>query len=264
MTDPILDRMLAAVDVSKRAGEIALDFFANRDALAVESKGLQDLVSNADRETEQHVREQLNSLFPDDGVVGEEFEARKGDSEFTWVIDPIDGTANFVRGIPYWCVALACVDRSRAVVGVVRDPVHSETFHARFGGGAFLNDAPMRTSSSNSLSDGIFAVSTFTEGKQWPPYRMSALLSEQHGLCYATGSGALNLAYVACGRFIGFAEDLMMGWDCLAGLLLVEEAGGYASQYELGAMLTHGGSVVASAPGVAGRVRSMLESFPES
>ena len=264
MTDPIESRLQSAIEICQRAGEIALAHFGNRDKLDIESKGPQDLVSNADRETEQFIRNELQKLFPKDGIVGEEFAASTGDSEFTWIIDPIDGTANFVRGISFWCVALACVDRSKAVVGVVHDPIHSETFHGCVGGGAHLNGLPIRTSSSQSLSDGIFGVSSFTTGAYRPSSSIVASLTKQHGLFYATGSGALNLAYVACGRFIGFAEELMMGWDCIAGLLLVEEAGGYVEEIDLSSMLARGGSVAASAPGVADQMLALLGPVPKA
>ncbi len=258
MIDPIELRLQSAIEIGQRAGKIAIEFFRNRDSLAIESKGFQDLVSNADRETEQFVRGELQRLFPGDGIVGEEFAASAGNSEFTWVIDPIDGTANFLRGIPFWCVALACVDRSKPVVGVIHDPLHEETFHGYAGNGAYLNGTPIQISSCRSVSEGIFGVSSFTDGTFRSSSEIVAALAERNGMFHATGSGALNLAYVACGRFIGFSETTMMGWDCIAGLLLVAEAGGVIEEFDLDAMLKTGGSVSAFAPGIAEQLQSIL------
>jgi myo-inositol-1(or 4)-monophosphatase len=134
--DAIAERLEAAAALMREAGALARDYFARRDELAVEFKGTQDLVSAADREVEKLVRARLAALFPGDGVIGEE-EGRKGDTASVWIVDPIDGTQNFLRGLPYWTVVLAYVRDGVCELGLTYDPVHDELFTARRGHGAW-------------------------------------------------------------------------------------------------------------------------------
>src|SRR6187401_1019065 len=131
------ERLNFARDLAVRAGELGMEFFRKLDSLTIESKGHQDLVSEADREVELFVRRELAAAYPEDGVIGEEHAPTPGTSGYVWVIDPIDGTANFVRGIPAWTVVVACVKDGTAVVGVIHEPSTGETFHGWRGGGAF-------------------------------------------------------------------------------------------------------------------------------
>jgi myo-inositol-1(or 4)-monophosphatase len=131
-----------------------MDFLRKLDSLTIESKGHQDMVSEADREVELFVRAEIAKAYPDDGVVGEEHAPKKGSTGYDWVIDPIDGTANFVKGIPAWCVVIACAKDGATVTGVIHEPSTGETFYGEKGGGAFLNGKPIRTSASASLGDG--------------------------------------------------------------------------------------------------------------
>jgi len=144
MTDPIADRLATARAIATAAGDMAQTYFAAFDSLTIQKKGHQDLVSEADRNVETLVRARIAAAFPDDAVIGEEQAVTPGSSGFAWVIDPIDGTANFVRGIPAWCVVLAVVRDGQTVAGVIHDPLHGETCHAIAGRGAFCNDAPHR------------------------------------------------------------------------------------------------------------------------
>ena len=139
------DRLDFAVELARRAGAFAKTHFEAIDTLVIESKGHQDLVSNADKDTETLIRDALEEHWPDDGIVGEEHGRKTGTSGFDWVIDPIDGTANFVRGLPQWCVAIACARDGEAVVGVIFEPSSGEMFTAAKCGGAFVNGKPMRS-----------------------------------------------------------------------------------------------------------------------
>ena len=196
------------------AAALAKSHYDRFDALSIESKGHQDLVSNADREVEISLRRSIEAMYPDDGIVGEEFDNLASKSGVTWVIDPIDGTASFVRGRPGWCVVLACVDSDGTLLGAITDPVAGETFHAVRDGGAWLNAKPIAVSTSESLGDG--AVGTGYSARVSPHFVVDivrSLLVDHGGMLYQNASGALMLAYVACGRLIGYTEYHMHEWD---------------------------------------------------
>ena len=163
MTDHDLDlRLLTARAVAREAGKLAFDYFSRRAQLQVELKGMQDVVSVADRAVEDLMRARLSGAWPEDDLLGEEgggAERRPGAA--LWVIDPIDGTANFLRGMPYWSVALACVKDDRVEIGVTYDPVHDELFWARRGGGAHRDHAPIRVSGATDPRRAVVG-STFT------------------------------------------------------------------------------------------------------
>lgn len=247
-------RLEFAIDLARQAGELGLRFFRSIESLTIESKGHQDLVSNGDREVELLIRARIEAAFPDDGIVGEEHAPRQGSSGYRWVIDPIDGTANFVRGIPAWCVAIACVERTETVVGVIHEPSTGETFHCRRGGGAYLNDRPIRASSATDLSQGSVGtgISNRVEARRMVP--VIAALIDEGGVYYRNASGALMLAYVAAGRLLGYCEEHMNAWDCLAGLLLVEEAGGRVLPPDGDTMVERGAMVIAAGSGIYDRV----------
>ncbi len=246
-----------AVDLARRAGELGMTYFRNRDSLTIESKGHQDLVSEADRNVETFVRAAILEAYPEDGIVGEEHPPTKGASGFDWVIDPIDGTANFVRGIPAWTVVIAGVRHEICDVAVIHEPCTGETFHARRGGGAFLNGRPMRASSTSSLGEGSVGTgfSNRREARNIVPFIES--LIARGGVFYRNASGALMLAYVASGRLLGYVEEHMNAWDCLAGLMLVEEAGGRIVPPDASTVLDEGTIVIAGGSNVFAEIESM-------
>lgn len=246
--DPDL-RLVAACAVAREAGALALRRFRGRDRLAVERKGLQDLVSEADREVEALIRARLGALFPEDGILGEEGGHAPGGAA-TWVIDPIDGTWCFLNGIGSWCVSLACVRGARIELGVVFDPCAGELFAARAGGGATLDGAPIRVAEATGLSDGTVSVGFSHRSRPEEIAPVFGPLLAAGGMYHRHGSGALGLAWVACGRLIGYLEPHMNSWDALAGLLLVEEAGGRVVDFLAGDGLLAGNRVLAAAPAV--------------
>jgi myo-inositol-1(or 4)-monophosphatase len=253
-----LDRRLEfTIDLARRAGELALTFFREIDKLTIESKGHQDLVSNGDREVELFVRAALAKEYPNDGIVGEEHAPVEGSSGHIWVIDPIDGTANFVRGIPAWTVVIACVKDNFAVVGVVHEPSTGETFAARRGGGAFLNGRPIKVSNVTSITEGSIGVgfNNRTEARKVVP--LIASIIEEGGVFFRNASGALMLAYVAAGRLIGYSEEHMNAWDCVAAMLIVEEAGGIVEPFNLGDVIRNGTIAIVGGNGVFGKIRDL-------
>jgi myo-inositol-1(or 4)-monophosphatase len=257
MTDDLHDRLIFATDLAQRAGRLGMRYFRSLDTLTIESKGHQDMVSEADREVELFVRRELAAKYPDDGVVGEEHAPTAGLSGFTWVIDPIDGTANFIAGIPAWCVAIACVHDGAAVVGVIHEPSTGETFAGRKGGGAFLNGKPMQASKARALSEGAVGIGFSNRREMRNVTGIIDRLFGEGGIFYRNASGALMLAYVAAGRLLGYVEEHMNAWDCVAGLLLVEEAGGRIVRPDPETVLSEGAMVIAAGRDVFDKVHSL-------
>ncbi|NKB53428.1 MAG: inositol monophosphatase [Rhizobiaceae bacterium] len=241
-------RLLLAKSLASEAGEMAQKFFESLGELEIQSKGVQDMVSNADLEVETFVRKKLAEAFPLDGIVGEEHENVDSQSGFTWVIDPIDGTANFVAGIPAWCVILACVHEDQTKVAAIYEPCHDELFWAATGRGAHLGDQKISVYSTKGLNVGNTGVGMSARTSAELITRFVSMLVDRGGLFYRNASGGLMLAYVAAGRLIGYVEPHMNAWDCLAGQLIIAEAGGNIEQQSADEMLRVGGRVVASGP----------------
>ena len=250
---PLIDpglRLAAAEAVAREAGSLARIFYEGRDSLVVESKGAQDLVSKADREVETLIRDRLAGLFPDDGFVGEEHEHAMVDPAAGghWVIDPIDGTWCFLNGIGAWCVSLAYERAGQIEIGVVYDPMAGELFAARRGGGARMNGRPIRVAAATTLGDGTVSLGY---SLRCPHHEMLPLFEKllaAGGMYHRHGSGALGLAWTAAGRLIGYVEPHMNSWDCLAGILLIEEAGGFANDFLQNNGLLDGNRVIAGPP----------------
>lgn len=260
MTHDLDDRMHFAIDLARRAGELGLKYFRDLDNLTVESKGHQDLVSEADREVELFIRAAIAEAYPQDGIVGEEHAPVTGTTGYVWVIDPIDGTANFVRGIPAWCVVIACARDGETVVGVIHEPSTDETFYGRLGGGAFLNGKPIKTSNAASLSEGAVGTGLSNRTSTKNVVILISLIMAEGGVFYRNASGALMLAYAASGRLLGYAEEHMNAWDCLAGMLLVEEAGGTVLKADPKTVVGEGTQVIAG----GGRIFRTLQLLCQS
>jgi len=260
---PSSQRYNFAIDVINEAGKIALSYFSNLSQLKVEKKGHQDLVSEADKNVEIFIRKQISNQFPDDEIIGEEGGAthikKNNSTGYVWVIDPIDGTANFVSGIPAWTVVIALVKDSAVYAGFILDPVQNELFTATTGEGAFCNGQKISVSGATSLHDGSVAVGFSNRSKDGFINLLIEQIVADGGVFFRNASGALSLAYVATGRLIGYSEDHMNAWDYLAGQLIVKEAGGMVEEQNISDVLENGGRVIASVPAIF----SQLESFTE-
>lgn len=241
-------RLDFAKTLARAAGEKGMVYFADISELVIEQKGVQDLVSNADRDVETFIRSEIAAQFPDDGIVGEEHENVDGCSGYTWVIDPIDGTANFVAGIPAWCVILACVHDDETKIAAIYEPSNDEMFWGSKGGGAFVNEKPLRTAVTTGLNVGNTGVGMNGRTETSKVVRFIELLADRGGIFFRNASGGLMLAYVAAGRLIGYAEPHMNAWDCLAAQLLIAESGGRIEKQSANEMLKEGGRVIASTP----------------
>ena len=220
------DFLEAAIEIASEAGQILL----SHRGVSFELKGAYDLVTAADRASEQLIVKRLRERFPKHGIVAEEGGRAEMDAELRWYVDPLDGTTNFAHGYPMWNVTLALARKGEVIAGVVYDPLNRELFAAERGGGARLNGAPMRVSQASSLNDSLLSTG-FPSRKRHQNvnihfYYQVAMLS--HGVRRG-GSAAIDLAYTACGRLEAFWEFGLNPWDMAAGTLLVEEAGGRVS-----------------------------------
>lgn len=253
------ERFEAAVSVVTSAGDLALDYFRRASTLVVEHKGVQDLVSEADRHTESHIADGLLTAFPEDSFVGEEHGFTAGEPGCgTWVVDPIDGTQPFLLGLPHWCVSIAYVLDGKVRIGAIFAPALGELYTGQTGKGALRNGVPMRVRQADLLSDGVTGVgcSSRTEAEQLAEI-MRRLLTAG-GAFQRTGSGALNLAYVAAGHHIGYVEKHIHAWDCLAALCLIEEAGGRVSPFLRDCGVMGAGELVAGSPGVFEQLQALV------
>ena len=249
-----------ALDAARAAGELLTGYFS-RPAAGVGAKtSPTDLVSDADRAAEKCILDVIASRRPDDGVLAEEGGARDALSGYTWVVDPLDGTVNFLFGIPVWSVSIAVEDDEGTLVGVVHDPSRGETFTAVRGAGARLNGVPISVSSRDALDSALIGTgfSYETEARVRQAEVVARIVPQVRDIRRA-GSAALDLASVACGRLDGFYEAPMEPWDKAAGILLVQEAGGVVT--ELPPPLPHlSPGVIAAGPALheslAGRVLS--------
>jgi myo-inositol-1(or 4)-monophosphatase len=241
-------RLDVARSIVREAGAMAIDYFHRRDNLAITHKGAQDLVSEADRRCEEFIISRLAAAFPQDGFLGEEGGARNPGAGAIWVIDPIDGTHNFLTGIPFWCLSVGLVVDREAVLGVIYHPTADELFSARKGGGAFVNDTSIRVSGETNVTRARVCVGFSYRRPVTDHVRgVEALLTA--GCEYLRlGSGALGLTYCAAGRFDGYWERHINAWDVAAGLALVREAGGWTNDFFAGDGLAQGGEVLAATP----------------
>jgi myo-inositol-1(or 4)-monophosphatase len=252
----IATRYVAALDIARAAGALAREFFAQRERLEVEHKGAQDLVSRADRAVEEFIRTRLAAAFPQDGFFGEETaQAFAGDSNHVWVVDPIDGTHNFLRGVRFYCVSIAYVENGRREIGVVYDAENDELFHAQRGLGAWVErtggDLRLQVADCGDLAKAFVGIG---HNDRQPDPRVLALRHALMDAGVATrnlGAGALQLAYVAAGRLDAFMELSLNAWDAMAGLLLIEEAGGYIAPFPGPRGMTEPAPVLGSAKGIA-------------
>lgn len=248
-SDSLENRLLIACAVAREAGTLQKRRFLDRDAMIYKFKGPQDYLTATDGKVEKLVRSQLLSAFPGDTFLGEEDGGQV--SEHTWVVDPIDGTSNFARGIPYFCVSIAFVLRGVASIGVIYQPMSDELFAAAKGLGCTLNGEAIHTSQTASLDKSLLEVGRASRQPQDAYLAMLDKVMRTGAGIRGAGSGALAIANVAAGRVDGCYETHMYSWDCLAGLVLVEEAGGRVNNFLSSDALLKGNTIFASAPGIA-------------
>ena len=221
-----------------------------------------DLVSKADKDSETLITGLISQNRADDGFLGEEGGAGESTSGYRWIIDPLDGTVNYLFGIPVWCVSIAVEDTSGTLAGVVHDPNRNETFGAARGEGAWLNDDPITVSERIDLSQALIGTGFAYDAtaRRAQAQVVARVLPRVRDIRRA-GSAALDLCWVACGRFDGFYEAVMEVWDNAAGALIVKEAGGVVSDLPAPHGTSHG--LVASGPRLHDGLRALVGSKGE-
>jgi myo-inositol-1(or 4)-monophosphatase len=252
--------LATAVQAVIKAGAMQL---AGIDHLHIEKKGAIDLVTQIDREVEQMFRALVAERFPDHAVLAEEFEARgdrDAEAEFCWVFDPVDGTTNYVHGLPIFCSACSLERHGQPIVAAIYDPSRRELFTAERGLGAWLNGKPMRVSSADALIESLLCTG-FPYNLHTDSAYLLDLFSDFLGRARAVrrlGSAAIDLAYVAAGRFDGFWEVRLNPWDISAGALLIEEAGGQVTTLAGDRFESRLGEIVASNGRVHGQMVDVI------
>ncbi|MBV1905732.1 MAG: inositol-1-monophosphatase [Pseudomonadales bacterium] len=240
-----------ALRAGRQASQIILRAMDRVDLLHIEEKQKNDLVSEVDRQAEAAIFDVLHNAYPDHGIIGEESGHKYQSDEYTWIIDPLDGTLNFLRGIPHFSVSIALEYKGRMEQAVIIDPVRNEEFTASRGQGAQLNGRRMRVSKQQNLDRAVLAtgIPYRDVAQHLNPY--SAMLKDFTGKCAAIrrqGSAALDLAYVAAGRVDGYWQVGLKPWDMAAGILLVREAGGIIGDFASGENYMKSGNIVAANP----------------
>lgn len=257
MTESFIDRV---IDSARTAGSILLKY--RESGFKVDSKEGMELVTEADIESEKYLEKTLTELLPGSSFLGEESWTGIFPKAPYWVVDPLDGTNNYAMGIPFFCISIALVDNDGVCLGCIHDPVHSETFMAMRGGGAFLNGSSIRVSSAEKLRDAVVATGfPYTRTPEDLTFDLDVLtqfLGQVRGI-RRCGSAALDLAYTAAGRYGGFWEENLKPWDMAAGVLLVQEAGGKVSGFRKKSWNINSGGVQCSANGIWDQFCKIIE-----
>ncbi len=238
-----------AVRAARSAGNVIIRNLGKLDTLAIHTKDRNDFVTEVDRQAEQEIIYILRKAFPGHGILAEESGVQEG-NDYQWIIDPLDGTTNFLHGFPQFAVSIAMRHKGRMEHGVIYDPLRQELFTATRGGGAMLNDQRIRVTKRKTLEGSLLGTGfPFKSQQHLDAYldMFRALFPQTAGIRRA-GSAALDLAYVAAGRLDGFWEIGLSIWDMAAGVLLIQEAGGLSSDLTGGNNHLESGNIVAGNP----------------
>ena len=235
------------IKACEKASKILIRDFGEIEKLQVSKKGPSDFVTNSDLKTERIIIEELSKGRPEYSIISEENGVTNNkDSKNTWIIDPIDGTINFLHGVPHFATSIALKHNNEIVSGLIFDPIKDEMFYAEKNNGAYLNNKRIRVSKKNNMKECLFATSGIIERKIEFSFRKS-------------GSAALDMAYIACGRFDGYFQKNLNLWDIAAGLILVEEAGGIINKIDLNNYQEL--KIIASSPNINSKLMDKISNF---
>ena len=233
------------IKACEKASKVLIRDFGEIEKLQVSRKGPSDFVTNSDLKTERIIIEELTKGRPDYSIISEENGEKKNkDNKNTWIIDPIDGTVNFLHGIPHFATSIALKHENEIVSGLIFDPIKDEMFYAEKNGGAYLNNKRIRVS-KNNINECLFATSGVIEKIEFS-FRKS-------------GSAALDMAYIACGRYDGYFQKNLHLWDIAAGLIIVEEAGGIINKIDLNNYKDL--KIIASSPDINKKLMDKISNF---
>ena len=252
-----------AVKAARKAGNIISRASRDVDLLKVESKRQNDFVTEVDRAAEAAIIAVLHEAYPNHSILAEESGASKGSQgEFVWIIDPLDGTTNFIHGVPQFAVSIGLKHKGVMTQGVVFDPVKNELFTATRGAGAYLNDKRMRVGKRDRINDALIGTGfPFSKIDLLERYiEMFRKVTLNCAGIRRPGAAALDLAYVAAGRFDGFWEMGLAPWDMAAGALLVQEAGGLVGDFAGNSDYMESGEIVAGSPKVFAQLLALVAS----
>jgi myo-inositol-1(or 4)-monophosphatase len=250
-----------AVDAARRAGDLAMRYSKRLDELEVQSKSRNDFVTQVDKEAEQTIISIIRERYPQHGILGEETGLQEGDDTL-WIIDPLDGTTNFLHGFPMFAVSIGIQLKGRMVAGVVYDPNRQELFTAIRGIGAQLDGRRLRVKNKQKLSGALIGTGfPYRENEKWMEtylnqFRAVMLVA---GDCRRPGSAALDLCYLAAGRLDGFWEFGLQPWDTAAGSLILREAGGLISSMTDDGDYMETGNIIAGSPKVHQELEKLLK-----
>jgi myo-inositol-1(or 4)-monophosphatase len=257
--------LTTAVKAARRAGSVINRGARDLDLLTVTTKGPKDFVSEVDRAAEATIVETLHATYPEHAILAEEGTAKGANAaaEYVWIIDPLDGTTNFLHGFPQYCVSIALQHKGQITQAVVYDPVRNDLFTATRGRGAFLNDRRIRVGRRQHLKDCLIGTGfPYRDGQHLDTYMLMlrAMTIEAAGI-RRPGAAALDLAYVAAGCYDGFWEIGLNPWDVAAGSLLILEAGGLVGDFGGDPGYLYGGQVVAANPRIFAQMVNLLSPY---
>jgi len=246
-----------ARDIAREAGEILLE--KSESGFEVAKKGRVNLVTEADLASEKFIIERIREAYPEHGILAEETGSSRVDSPVRWVIDPLDGTTNYAHGYPFYCVSIGLEIERKLEAGVVYNPVSDECFTAVRGGGAFLNGNPIGVSSRNELEDCLFCTGfSYQDEEILTNLSLFNRVMVKARSVRRDGAAALDLCFVACGRFDGFWELSLHPWDVAAGGLILEEAGGKYSRFDGSPATIYDREILATNGRVHGAISKLL------
>lgn len=257
-----------AVKAARAASKVMIHNIERLDQLKIEKKGRADYVSEVDRQAEEIIIQTIHDAYPDHGILAEEsgIQGDKDKSEHEWIIDPLDGTTNFLHGYPVYAVSIALRVKDVLQVGVVYDPSRDDLYSAAKGKGAHLNDRRIRVSETRRLADAMLATGfPYADMQYLEPWIGSfrALVPHVAGVRRA-GSAALDLAQVAAGRFDGFWEFGLKSWDIAAGIILIQEAGGFCSDTQGEQRMLETGHIIGGNPKLFSKIQTLVKEHAKS
>lgn len=256
---PLMSMMIKAAEKAARA--LVRDF-GEVEQLQISRKGPRDFVTAADKRSEKIIFEELQQARPDFSFLMEESGEVKGkDSENIWIIDPLDGTHNFMHGVPHWCISIALESKGKVIMGIVYDPIKDELFRAEKGLGAFVNNKRIRASGRNSFESAMIVTGNIKHSQEDESLFMKELdaVSEHAPFVRRFGAAALDLTYVAAGRFDGFWERHLKPWDVAAGQLIAKEAGAIVSSIDSEKNAIYSGNLVSGNQNLYPDLRKILK-----
>ena len=255
-----------AIKAARRAATVINRASFDLDRVVVTEKQHNDFVTDVDQAAEQAIIEVLSKAYPDHAILGEESGASANthdENEYQWIIDPLDGTTNFIHGFPQYCVSIALAHRGVITQAVIYDPVRNDLFTATKGAGAYLNEKRIRVTKLDRISNALLGTGYVAgSARALDEYlKMYAIMGERSQGVRRAGSAALDLAYVACGRLDGFYEKGLKPWDIAAGALMITESGGIVGEFSGESEYLYKGDVIAASPKIFGQMITLLTPF---